>query len=41
MRGGVTLEQLLHMYSYDDREAMYEIVKENIETTKVTNMPLV
>lgn len=41
MRGGVTLEQLLHVYSYDDREAMYEIVKENIETTKATNMPLV
>lgn len=41
MRGGVTLEQLLHVYSYDDREAMYEIIKENIEATKETQMPLV
>lgn len=41
MRGGVSLEQLLHVYSHEDREVMYDIIKENIETTKATQMPLV
>jgi hypothetical protein len=40
MRGGVTLDQLLHQYSYDDRSSMYEVVKENVEISKETNMPL-
>jgi hypothetical protein len=41
MRGGVTYEQLLHIYSYDDREAMYKVIKDNIELTKNSGMPLV
>lgn len=41
MRGGVTLEQLLHVYSFDDREAMYLVIKENLETTRLTQMPFV
>jgi hypothetical protein len=41
MRGGVTVDQLLHQYSHDDRSAMYTVVKENIELSKETNMPLV
>ena len=40
MRGGVTLHELLHVYSYDDRESFYEVIKENIELTKVAQMPL-
>jgi hypothetical protein len=40
MRGGVTLDQLLHQYSFDDRDSMYAVVKENIEISKETNMPL-
>lgn len=40
MRGGVTMQELLHIYSYDDREAMYETVKENVEMTKAAQMPL-
>lgn len=40
MRGGVTLEQLLHVYSADDRESMYDVIKENIELTKTAQMPL-
>lgn len=40
MRGGVTLQELLHVYSYDDREAMYSVVKENLEITKETQMPI-
>lgn len=40
MRGGVTVDQLLHQYSYDDRDSMYAVVKENVEISKETNMPL-
>jgi hypothetical protein len=40
MRGGVTVDQLLHQYSFDDRDSMYIIVKENVEISKETNMPL-
>jgi hypothetical protein len=41
MRGGVTVNDLLHIYSFDDREAMYEIVKGNFELTKNSGMPLI
>ncbi len=40
MRGGVTLNELLHVYSIDERNAMYEVIKENIETTKAAQMPI-
>jgi hypothetical protein len=41
MRGGVTLQELLHVYSFDDRESMYAIIKDNLETTKESGMPFV
>lgn len=41
MRGGVTLHELLHVYSYDDREAMYEVINENLKITKEAQMPLI
>ncbi len=41
MRGGVTLDQLLHQYTYDDRQSMYEVIKENITISKEAQMPLV
>jgi hypothetical protein len=41
MRGGVTLQELLHIYSHDDRESMYSIIKDNLETTKESGMPFV
>jgi len=41
LRGGVTLEQLLHVYSADDRDAMFDVIKENIELTKAAQMPLI
>jgi hypothetical protein len=40
MRGGVTVNDLLHTYSYEDRQSIYTVISENIETTKETNMPL-
>jgi len=41
MRGGVTMQELLHIYSHDDRESMYAIIKDNLETTKESGMPFV
>ena len=41
MRGGVTLHELLHVYSFDDRAACYEVIKDNIELTKESRMPLI
>ena len=36
MRGGVRADELFHMYSYEDRTIMNNIIKENIELTKKT-----
>lgn len=40
MRGGVSYAELLDRYTADDREAINDIIKENIENTKETRMPL-
>lgn len=40
MRGGITVNDLLYTYSFEDREVAYVIIKENMEATKVTQMPL-
>jgi hypothetical protein len=40
MRGGVTIHELLHIYSADDRDSMYTVIKENVETTKESGLPL-
>jgi hypothetical protein len=40
MRGGVTVNELLNVYSFEDRESIYQVINENIETVKVTGMPL-
>lgn len=39
MRGGVSSEQLFHVYSKEDRELLDNIIKDNIELTKKTGMP--
>jgi hypothetical protein len=41
MRGGVTVNDLMYIYSFEDREAIYTVIKENIEATSTTNMPLI
>jgi hypothetical protein len=41
MRGGVTMHELLHVYSRDDLDILQEIIKENIENTKNSGLPLV
>jgi hypothetical protein len=40
MRGGVTVNDLLNVYSFEDREMIYNIINENIEATKISQMPL-
>jgi hypothetical protein len=41
MRGGVTVNDLLYTYSYEDRTFIYTIIKENIEATKATGIALI
>ena len=41
MRGGVTVNDLLYLYSYEDREMIGKIIKENIELTEKTQLPLI
>lgn len=41
MRGGVSSHDLFHTYTYEDRAIMGRIIKENIETTKESRLPLV
>jgi hypothetical protein len=41
MRGGVTSQDLFHIYSYEDRMIINEIIKENIEATKKSGLSLV
>jgi hypothetical protein len=41
MRGGVSSHDLFHVYSYEDRQIINEIVKDNIEATKNSKLPLI
>jgi hypothetical protein len=41
MRGGVSANDLLDRYTIEDIEIMNDIIKENIETTKNTQMPII
>jgi len=41
MRGGVSVNDLLTIYGYEDREAIYNVIKENIEITNTSGLPLV
>ncbi len=41
MRGGVSSEDLFHIYSYEDRMIIGAIIKENIDATKKSGINLV
>lgn len=41
MRGGVSVEDLLHIYTHEDLEIMGKIIQENIELTQKSGMSLV
>jgi hypothetical protein len=41
MRGGVTMEDLLHIYTDEDLEIMNKIIQENIELTQKSGMSLI
>lgn len=40
MRGGVSVEKYLYDMDLEDREIIQKIIKENVENTKNTKMPL-
>jgi hypothetical protein len=40
MRGGVSSQDLFHTYTRDDRVVMNEVIKDNIELTKKSGLPL-
>lgn len=40
MRGGVSINDLLHVYSVDDVDILNNIIKEHIDLTRETQMPL-
>ena len=40
MRGGLSSEDLFHIYSVEDRKIMNDIIKENIENTKKARISL-
>ena len=41
MRGGVTMHELMHVYTSEDIKIITEIVQENIEITQKSGMALV
>lgn len=41
MRGGVTSQDLYHVYSYEDRTIINNIIKDNIEATKTSRLALI
>jgi hypothetical protein len=41
MRGGVTSQELFHIYSHEDRVIINDIVKDNIEATKKSGLNLI
>ena len=41
MRGGINVNDLFDRYTLEDIKILQEIIKENIEATKATQMPLV
>jgi hypothetical protein len=40
MRGGVNINDLFHTYSHEDIVLINEIIKENVEATKSSGVPL-
>lgn len=40
MRGGVSSQDLFHIYTVEDRKIIGKIISDNIESTKNNQMPL-
>jgi hypothetical protein len=41
MRGGVTSTDLFYLYSYEDRQIISKIIKDNIDASIKAKMPLI
>jgi hypothetical protein len=40
MRGGVSVNDLFYNYSFEERELIYNVINENLESVKNTGLPL-
>ena len=40
MRGGLSMTDLLHVYSSEDRDMINAVIKDNIKSTVEARMPL-
>jgi hypothetical protein len=41
MRGGVSVNDLLHTYSSEDREMIYKVIADNLELSAITQQPFI
>ena len=41
MRGSLSYNELFHVISVEDKEILQNIIKDNIETTNKTGLPLI
>jgi hypothetical protein len=41
MRGGVTVNDLLDRYSFEDRELLYKVINDNFENTKNSGITMI
>lgn len=41
MRGGVSVNDLMNTYSYEDRDLIYKIIEDNIELSRITQQPFI
>lgn len=41
MRGGVNINDLFNRYGFEDREMIRQVINDNVELTKKTQMPII
>jgi hypothetical protein len=41
MRGGVTIHELMHIYTAEDLDLISNVIKENVKNTQDSQMPLI
>jgi hypothetical protein len=41
MRGGVTMHELMHVYTAEDIQLISNVIKENVKNTQDSQMPLI
>jgi hypothetical protein len=41
MRGGITIHELMHVYTAEDLDLISNVIKENVKNTQDSQMPLI